>query len=218
MIALRADTAPDRPALAGLAADVDVEGAGRFADGVWDLGPLLQRRRRAERLYFAAVPVAFRQPAKEFAWLAVRTPAAVRKARPHLDPETIVVEVRHLRGLASWPVERDVTTFSAVTQSLLDDYLSLRRQQLKASSDPLVRVRRRQRCLGRAAREAGQAGASRYCSVTQPHPVATDNRHNRCSAAQPTSRGWAGSGRGRRSSCGPSRVRSSSPPPARRKR
>lgn len=134
MTALWADAAPERPALAGLAADTEVLGAGRFVDDVWDLTPLLRRRRRAERLYFTAVPVAFRQPVKEFAWLALRTPAAVRKARPHLDPETVVAEVRHLRRLASWLVERDVTTFAAVTQSLLDDYLSLRRQQLKASA------------------------------------------------------------------------------------
>jgi hypothetical protein len=131
---LPADTAAERPALAGLAADAEVVGAGRFADDMWDLGPLLGRRRRAERLYFIAVPVAFRQPVKEFAWLTLRTPAAVRKARPHLDPETVVAEVRHLRLLASWLAERDVTTFSAVTQRLLDDYLSLRRQQLKPST------------------------------------------------------------------------------------
>jgi hypothetical protein len=120
--------APEQPVLAGLVDDTEIGWAGCFADDVWDLTPLLVRRRSAQRLYFADVPTAFRAPVKEFAWLALRTPAPVRKARPRLDPSTVIGEVHQLRRLCVWLVEHDVHCFADVSQQLLDDHLAARRQ------------------------------------------------------------------------------------------
>ncbi len=56
--------APEQPVLAGLVDD-DVGWAGCFDDDVWDLTPLLVRRRSAERLHFGHVPTSFRSPLPE---------------------------------------------------------------------------------------------------------------------------------------------------------
>src|SRR4051812_924262 len=121
---------PQASVLAGLVADTEVAAAGCFSDDVGDLTALFARRRKGERLYFADIPSAFRTPVKEFAWLALRTPAAVRKARPRLDPSTVVAEVRHLRHLCTWLAANGISTFGGVSQQLLDNYVAARRQGL----------------------------------------------------------------------------------------
>jgi integrase len=132
------EAAPGRPALEGLTND---DLAGRFVDDVWDLAPLLARRRKGERLSFCGVPAGFRQPVKEFAWLALRTPATVPKAQARLDPATLNAEVGHLRRFTTWLTDVGVTNFGQVTQAHLDDFVLRRRQEIGPG---------RLRCLVRA--------------------------------------------------------------------
>lgn len=140
-----ASVTPEEPVLAGLVADTEIAAAGCFGDDVWDLTPLFARRRKVQRLYFADVPSAFRPPVKAFAWLALRTPAAVRKARPRLDPSTVVAEVRHLRYFCTWLAAHDIGSFEEISQQVLDDYLAARRQNLSPRTVGNV-VKAIQRC------------------------------------------------------------------------
>jgi integrase len=124
-IAVTADTPVivNRTILSGTA-DSD---APRFGDAVWNLAPAIEdRHSAAQRLWWREYPAGLREQTKIYVFALVNVvedaPRLPFARSPYPQIKTIWSDLVSLRVLLKWLDERGITSFSAVTSEMLDDY------------------------------------------------------------------------------------------------
>ncbi|MFF5755193.1 hypothetical protein ACFY7A_07080 [Streptomyces longwoodensis] len=126
------DPAPDTPVIPSerLRPGVAPETVSRFADDLWDLGPLERKETSTTKtLHWQAFPEVLRSSMKRIAWAVINkpTPAVLLSrpkttARPFISAQTLLHASKTWWDLGNWLVQRQITSLDQVDQEMLEEY------------------------------------------------------------------------------------------------
>ncbi|MCX4996188.1 hypothetical protein OG739_26170 [Streptomyces longwoodensis] len=126
------DPAPDTPVIPSerLRPDIAPETVSRFADDLWDLGPLERKETSTTKtLHWQAFPEVLRSSMKRIAWAVINkpTPAVLLSrpkttARPFISAQTLLHASKTWWDLGDWLVQRQITSLDQVDQEMLEEY------------------------------------------------------------------------------------------------
>ncbi|MGW7278855.1 hypothetical protein ACWGIV_11225 [Streptomyces sp. NPDC054844] len=126
------DPAPDTPVIPSerLRPGVAPETVSRFADDLWDLGPLERKETSTTKtLHWQTFPEVLRPSMKRIAWAVInkQTPEVLLNrprttARPFISAQTLLHASKTWWDLGEWLVQRQITSLDKVDQELLEEY------------------------------------------------------------------------------------------------